>query len=114
MRAARTIDYTRMELGTVTWRGDGGLGIVARCPKCSQRSERRASLPDRGKALLTHRPSITWTHRADRVKSPIGSFDRKCCVVPLDKTNVDDLLNVSERKLYDAFVLQLREYVDFF
>lgn len=117
MGAACKVDYTRMELGTVTWRGDGGrLGIVARCPKCSERGERRASLPDKGKALLTEKPSIMWTHVAERVKTPIGSFHvvSKCCVVRLDKTNVDDLLSVAERKLYDAFVSQLRVYVEQF
>lgn len=117
MSAARLIDYTQMELGTVTWRGRRGrTRVIARCVRCGRRGQRTVLIPDELELHLNQKPRVTWDHKAVHKHGPIGSYVEivEHCRVAVDKTNVDDLLNVAERKLYDAFVAQLRQYVDQF
>lgn len=117
MGAARRIDYTRMELGTVTWRHGAHMRVIARCAKCGRRGERGVSLPAPTDGMVpTERPHLMWHHKASQRNGYLGPMltFTEGCQIRVDKTNVDDLLKVSERKGYDAFVAQLRAYVDQF
>lgn len=117
MATRSSIDYTQMELGTVTWRGTHGrMHVIARCAKCGKHGERMIVIPHEAARHFAEKPRVMWHHRAVQKRTPIGSFVEivEGCGVGVDKTNVDDLLNIRERTLYDAFVAQLRDYVDQF
>lgn len=115
MKAKNSIDYTKMELGKVTrtFRGRA-TGVITRCAKCDRRGERSLFLPETTAARGGARPNISWYHSAHVAGLSAFrymSIDDHCTVL-IDKTNVDELLNVAERKDYDAYVAALRAWVE--
>jgi hypothetical protein len=122
----RTIDYTRMELGRVTRTARDGrrLSVIARCTKCGRRGERSASIPKPEDRVGGGRPYVSvdhvaviksWGREVSRVLPGFPSEYRTVsehCAVSVDATNVDDLLNVEERRRYTAWVAMLRAYVE--
>lgn len=109
----REIDYTKMALGTVTRTYQGrNVSVIARCPKCGRRGERSVSIPSPEEAMQPRTPNVSVHHlmrvtpNEPAARPFFGSAMRHVvdhCIIPVDKTNVDDLLNVRERKRYDAF-----------
>ena len=122
-RAMQVIDYTKMELGRVTrtWKGRNVCSI-ARCPKCGKRGERSASIPEAKDATVrSGRPYVSVNHLTNVTPNPrglqefFGATMRHVvdhCTITLDKTNVDDLLNVEERKRYDEWRSALLAWVE--
>lgn len=124
-RKAKVIDYTKMQLGLVTRTFKGRrVAVVARCPKCGRRGERSVSMPEKGEGIRGRKPSVHVTHVLEvkawgdrRVESILGhsyGYVKESCTVAVDATNVGDLLNLEERRRYDAFVAELRAYVEAF
>lgn len=120
----KVMDYTKMELGRVTrtWKGRPSASI-ARCRKCNKLGERSSHIPEPDQLLRGGKPYVSVTHvleirswGADVARAiPMFGRDygyvRDSCSIPVDATNVDDLLNVPERKDYDAWVAALQAYV---
>ena len=120
----KTIDYTKMRRGTVTRTYKGRrVAVIATCPKCGKFGERSVSIPDPRDAIARHRPYVHVTHKSNAIANPaeVRSFFgnamhhvTESCMVSLDKTNADELLNVEETKRYRAFADELHAYADQF
>jgi hypothetical protein len=123
----KIIDYTKMELGRVTRTYQGrNVSVIARCPKCGKKGERSVSFPE-PKEGLRRRPAYVSVHHLMEIKSwgkdvaRAGGFFgsqygyvKESCSVTVDRSNVEDLLSVAERKRYDALVAELRAWVETF
>ena len=116
VKKARTeVDFTRMERGTVTrtFRGRP-VQIVGVCQKCGRVGARSLFIPEKGAARGGSRPNVSWTHH--QKLGGLSGFQYwhidDSCSLPVNRENKDDVLTVAERKEYDAFVAELREWVE--
>lgn len=123
MTATKRIDYTRLKLGTITRTFKGNpTASIAKCPKCGKLGERSISMPEHDKLEMGRRPYVYVTHVAEYTDNTKGfGFGPirmhgvgESCSIPVDATNVDDLLRVAERKRYDAWVDALRAHLAIF
>lgn len=98
------IDFTKKPIGTVTriWSGRK-VGWVTRCAKCDRRGERSVFIPESTARRGGGKPYVSWAHSGHVVDFGIRFFsvDDHCMVV-ITAENADDLLNVEERRDFDA------------
>jgi hypothetical protein len=114
-KVKKQIDYTKMELGRVTrsWKGKA-VAHITRCAKCGKRGSRSLFIPEKTAARGGSRPNVSWHHKAHAAGAGgflYMSIDESCTMV-VDRTTVDDLLNIEERKEYDAHVAELRAWIE--
>jgi len=108
------VDYPRMDLGTVTrtFKGEA-VSVVRRSAKCGRRGERSVTIPSDRDMRLAQEPNVYWLHREQVGVLGIPTVT-DLCGLPLNRGTVDELLNLAERRRYNAFVSALRAYVEAF
>lgn len=122
MPSTTVIDYTKMPLGHITERyANGRTAVIARCRKCGRRGERGLYIPKPEDHARQGKPYVGITHTARVHRLAIrelgiaGFRDASDhCTTVIDASTVDDLLNVPERKRYDAWRAALIAYVEQF